>query len=128
MLALSVTSGSDPGLLLSLATFAAGFGFVNAPVNYIAAEEVPREQAGLAAAMTSTSRLVGGSLGVAVIGSLLATRSSHPIADSFAAASAPCWWVVAACGLAVLAIGASTTSLQGSSPRRSARRRWVTSP
>lgn len=113
MLALSVASGSDAGLLLSLTTFGAGVGFVNAPVNYIAAEEVPREQAGLAAAMTSTSRLVGGSLGVAVVGSLLATRASHPIADSFAAASAPCWWAMAACGLAVLAIGASTTSPQG---------------
>jgi hypothetical protein len=62
--------------------------------------------------MTSTGRLVGGSLGVAVIGSLLAARVSDPIADGFAAASAPCWWLIAGCGLAVLAIGAVTTSVE----------------
>jgi MFS family permease len=110
MLALSVTAASGPGLVLSLATFGAGYGFVNPPLNYIAAEEVSRERAGLAAAMTSTSRLVGGSLGVAVIGSILATRLSGSMSDSFAAASAPCWWAVAAAGLAVLVIGVSTTS------------------
>jgi predicted MFS family arabinose efflux permease len=109
MLSLSVASGSDLGLLLGLATFAAGYGFVNPPLNYVAAEDVPREQAGLAAAMTSTSRLVGGSLGVAVTGSLLAARASGPVAESFAAASAPCWWAAAAFGLAVLVVGAATT-------------------
>jgi EmrB/QacA subfamily drug resistance transporter len=109
---LSVRSESDSLLLLSVAVFAAGFGFVNAPVNYIAANEMSGDQAGLAAAMTSTGRLVGGALGVAVIGSLLVARASHSFADGFAAASAPCWWLIAGCGLAVLAIGGVTTSAE----------------
>jgi hypothetical protein len=102
-------SESDALLLLSVAAFAVGFGFVNAPLTYIAADELPADQAGLAAAMTSTGRLVGGSLGVAVIGSVLVARVSHSIADGFAAASGPCWWLIAGCGLAVLVIGAVTT-------------------
>jgi EmrB/QacA subfamily drug resistance transporter len=105
----SVVSESDALLLLSVAAFAVGFGFVNAPLTYIAADELPADQAGLAAAMTSTGRLVGGSLGVAVIGSVLVARVSHSIADGFAAASGPCWWLIAGCGLAVLVIGAVTT-------------------
>ena len=105
----AVARGSDALLLLSLTVMAAGFGFVNAPINYIAAAELPAEQAGLAAATTSTSRLVGGALGVAVVGSVLAARTSEHIADGFASASAPCWWIITGCGLVVLAISAATS-------------------
>jgi EmrB/QacA subfamily drug resistance transporter len=117
---LSVVSNSDALLLFSVAAFAVGFGFVNAPLTYIAADELPGDQAGLAAAMTSTGRLVGGALGVAVIGSVLVARAPDSIADGFSAASAPCWWLIAGCGLAVLAIGVITTPPGRESLRRRA--------
>jgi hypothetical protein len=105
----AVGRGSDVLLLLSLSAMAAGFGFVNAPITYIAAGEMPAEQAGVAAATTSTSRLIGAALGVAVIGSVLAERTHGAIAHGFAAASGPCWWIIAGCGAAVLMISARVT-------------------
>jgi hypothetical protein len=91
-------------LLASLTATAAGFGFANAPITYIAAAEMPAQQAGVAAATTSTSRLVGGALGVAVVGSVLAERSSGPAQSGFVAASGPCWWIISGCGFAILGI------------------------
>jgi EmrB/QacA subfamily drug resistance transporter len=108
--ALAVSSGSAAMLLFGLAVFAAGFGFVNPPLTYIAASDIPGEQAGLAAATTSTSRLFGAALGIAVIGSVLAVRVPDRGASAFASASAPCWWIITGCGLAVLATCAVTTS------------------
>lgn len=110
LMAVAVTRESDVLVLLSLTSTAAGFGFVNAPITYIAAGEMPAEQAGVAAATTSTSRLVGGALGIAVVGSVLAERTSGPIAHRFGSASGPCWWIIAGCGLAVLAISAVATA------------------
>ena len=52
---------------------------------------------------------LGGALGVAVVGSVLAARTSEHIADGFASASAPCWWIITGCGLVVLAISAATS-------------------
>jgi hypothetical protein len=100
----AVSRGSDVLLLASLTATAAGFGFVNAPITYIAAAEMPAQQAGVAAATTSTSRLVGGALGVAVVGSVLAERSSGPAQSGFVVASGPCWWIISGCGFAILGI------------------------
>src|SRR3978361_1435542 len=58
-------------VIASFAVFAAGFGFLNAPITNTAVSGMPREQAGVAAAVASTSRQVGAALGVAVIGSVV---------------------------------------------------------
>jgi EmrB/QacA subfamily drug resistance transporter len=106
LMALGVSRQSDVLVLLSFTATAAGFGFVNAPITYIAVGEMPAEQAGVAAATTSTSRLIGSALGIAVIGSVLAERTSGSTVNGFSAASGPCWWIMAGCGLAVLGISA----------------------
>ncbi|RSD08513.1 DHA2 family efflux MFS transporter permease subunit [Amycolatopsis eburnea] len=90
-----------PVLVLGYVCFGAGFGMLNAPITNAAVSGMPRERAGLAAAVASTSRQVGASLGVAVIGAVVAAAS--PAADRVA------WVIVAACGVLVFALGVLTT-------------------
>ncbi|MEE1834696.1 MFS transporter [Streptomyces sp. SP17KL33] len=97
-------------LVIGYVLFGLGFGFVNAPITNTAVSGMPRAQAGVAAAVASTSRQIGQTLGVAVIGAVLAAGiGSSSYADSFVAAARPAWWIVAACGFAVLILGALTT-------------------
>jgi EmrB/QacA subfamily drug resistance transporter len=101
---------STPLLFTGYVLFGLGFGMVNAPITDTAVAGMPREQAGVAAAVASTSRQIGQTLGVAVIGAVLAAGVSPAFrAEGFAAASRPAWWIVAACGLSVLAVGAATS-------------------
>ncbi|MET9292464.1 MFS transporter [Streptomyces sp. NPDC003077] len=95
-------------LFLGYVVFGIGFGLVNAPITNTAVSGMPRAQAGVAAAVASTSRQVGQSLGVAVIGAVLAS-GARTGPDAFVQASRPAWWVITGCGLAVLVLGALTS-------------------
>jgi EmrB/QacA subfamily drug resistance transporter len=96
-------------VLASYVVFGLGFGLVNAPITNTALSGMPRSQAGVAAAIASTSRQVGAALGVAVVGSVLSSGLAGPLATGFTAASHGAWWIVAVCGMAVFGIGALTT-------------------
>jgi MFS family permease len=96
-------------LLASYFVFGLGFGLVNAPITNTALSGMPRSQAGVAAAVASTSRQVGAALGVAVVGSVLNSGLSGPLTTRFTAASQPAWWIIAGCGLTVLGVGALTS-------------------
>jgi EmrB/QacA subfamily drug resistance transporter len=96
-------------LLASYVVFGLGFGLVNAPITYTALSGMPRSQAGVAAAIASTSRQVGAALGVAVVGSVLSSGLAGPLRTGFATAGHTAWWIVAGCGLAVVGIGALST-------------------
>jgi MFS family permease len=91
---------SVPFLLSAYAVFGLGFALVSPPIANTAVSGMPPAQAGVAAAVATTSRQVGITLGVAVLGAVagagLATR--------------PGWWIVAALGLAVSALGYLTTT------------------
>jgi len=100
---------STLSLVASYLIFGLGFGLVNAPITNTAMAGMPRAQAGVAAAVASTSRQVGSALGVAVIGSVVVSGLSGPIKTGFVPASHAGWWVLAGCGLAVLTIGLVTT-------------------
>ncbi|MDQ8701066.1 MFS transporter [Streptomyces sp. LHD-70] len=100
---------SDVTLVLGYVLFGLGFGFVNAPITNTAVAGMPRAQAGVAAAVASTSRQIGGTLGVAVIGAVLASGLAGPGEAGFVAASRPAWWIITGCGLCVLAVGALTS-------------------
>ncbi|MBY8877733.1 MFS transporter [Actinacidiphila acidipaludis] len=89
---------SDALLFTSYVLFGIGFGLVNAPITNTAVSGMPRAQAGVAAAVASTSRQVGQSLGVAVLGAALAA-GLHEGA----------WWIITGCGLSVLVLGLLTT-------------------
>jgi EmrB/QacA subfamily drug resistance transporter len=100
---------STLSLVTSYLIFGLGFGLVNAPITNTAMAGMPRAQAGVAAAVASTSRQVGSALGVAVIGSVVVSGLGGPIKTGFVAASHAGWWVLAGCGFAVLTIGLITT-------------------
>ncbi len=111
---------SDPLLFAGYVVFGIGFGLVNAPITNTAVSGMPRAQAGVASAVASTSRQVGQTLGVAVIGAVLAAGAGTvPDPDAFVAAARPAYWIITGCGLAVLAVGALTS---GPWARRTAER------
>jgi EmrB/QacA subfamily drug resistance transporter len=87
-----------PFLLLAYVIFGIGFGMVNAPITNTAVSGMPKAQAGLAAAVASTSRQIGASLGVALAGTILVGH----VHKGFAQASHPFWWMVTGGGVAVL--------------------------
>lgn len=92
-------------LLLSFAVYGIGFGIVNTPITNAAVSGLPRDQAGTAAAVTSTSRQVGNSLGAAVFGSLLVARMDGTGIEGFPSAAQPVWWALAAMGLVIVVAG-----------------------
>ncbi len=101
-----VTTGSPVLLLVvSYTLFGIGFGAVNAPITNSTVSGMPRAQAGVAAGVASTSRQVGSSLGVAVIGSATISALHGPFRSHFAGASHVGWWILTGCGAAVLALG-----------------------
>jgi EmrB/QacA subfamily drug resistance transporter len=97
-------------LFLAYVIFGIGFGLVNAPITNAAVSGMPIAQAGVAAGLASTSRQVGQSLGVAVLGSLVTGSLHGPMRTSLAHASHLGWWVMAACGVAVFGLGVITTT------------------
>jgi EmrB/QacA subfamily drug resistance transporter len=109
--ALTRLSATTPLLLLlvSYGVFGVGFGFVNSPITYTAVSGMPNSQAGVAAAVASTSRQVGQALGVAVTGSLVGATTAASLGPGLASASHPAWWLIAGCGACVLAVGALST-------------------
>jgi EmrB/QacA subfamily drug resistance transporter len=98
LLAALDAQSSNTLLFSSYVLFGIGFGLVNAPITNTAVSGMPRAQAGVAAAVASTSRQVGQSLGVAVLGAALA-----------AGLHAGAWWIITGCGAAVLVLGVLTT-------------------
>ena len=105
-------------LLVGYAVFGLGFGIVNAPITNSAVSGMPRSQAGVAAAFASTSRQLGSSLGVAVIGATVASRLHGSAHAGFTDAARLGWYIMAGSGLCVLLIGIITT---GSWARATAR-------
>ncbi|MFJ6383665.1 MFS transporter [Kitasatospora sp. NPDC092039] len=95
-------------LVVAFLLFGTGFGLVNAPITNTAVSGMPRSQAGVAAAVASTSRQVGQSLGVAVIGAVMAGAAQADPA-AFTGAARTAWWIIAGCGVAVLVTGTLTS-------------------
>jgi EmrB/QacA subfamily drug resistance transporter len=93
-------------VLVAYAIFGVGFGMVNAPITNAAVSGMPRAQAGVAAAIATTSRAVGQTLGVAVVGAIGAGAA---------------WWTLTAGGGVVLILGLlGTTTRARASARRTA--------
>ena len=109
MLTRLTASTSMTWLIVVYLIFGIGFGLVNAPITNTAVSGMPRAQAGVAAAVASTSRQVGQSLGVAVIGSVVVSALVGSFRSGFAPASHAGWWIVASCGCAVLILGLLTS-------------------
>jgi MFS family permease len=87
-----------------------GFGLVNPAINNTAVVGMPATQAGVAAAVSSTSRQVGATLGVAIVGAVASAGTVAAIGGGFARASHPGWWIISGFGLAVFLIGLASTT------------------
>jgi EmrB/QacA subfamily drug resistance transporter len=97
-------------LLAAYVIFGLGFGLVNAPITNAAVSGMPRAQAGVAAAIATTSRQFGQTLGVAVVGAIVASGGSLAA-----------WWTLTGFGALVLTLGLMGTSRRaGASARRTA--------
>jgi len=91
--------------------FSIGFGLVNTPITNSAVSGMPRSQAGLASAFATTSRQIGATLGVAVVGSVLDSGlGRRSMSAGFTTAGKACWWIVAGCGAAIVVLGLLTSS------------------
>ena len=97
-------------IIVTFLVFGLGFAMVNAPITNTAVSGMPRAQAGVAAAIASTSRQVGQSLGVAIVGSAVVSGMAGQFSTHFAAASRVGWWIIAGCGLGVLVLGLISSS------------------
>jgi Na+/melibiose symporter-like transporter len=109
---------SIPSLVPAYLIFGIGFGMVNPPITNTAVLGMPPAQAGVAAAVASTSRQLGQTLGVAIVGAVTAAGAVS-VGPGFVQASHTGWWITTGCGLAVFALGlASTTRRADISARR----------
>jgi MFS family permease len=105
-------------LVAAYLIFGLGFGFVNAPITNAAVSGMPRAQAGVASAIATTSRQVGQTLGVAIVGAIV---TSSAVPADLSSASHPAWRTLTACGGVVLVLGfVATTSRATESARRQA--------
>ncbi|RDB48392.1 MFS transporter [Tsukamurella tyrosinosolvens] len=91
-----------PELGIVFAVFGVGFGLVNAPITNSAVSGMPLDRAGAAAAVASTSRQLGVSLGVALSGLI---------------AGAGLWWAVAGFALVVVALAVVSTGARAERSR-----------
>ena len=87
-----------------------GMGLVNPPITTTAISGMPADQAGVAAAIASTSRQVGFALGVAVVGALTGAGAVRHFGPSFATATHPGWAFISGLGVVILVLGAVTSS------------------
>jgi EmrB/QacA subfamily drug resistance transporter len=106
---LSVHSG-PLFLIVTYGLFGVGAGMVNVPISNGVMSGVPKSQAGVASGMNSSSRQLGQSLGVAIVGSVLAASLRGSLHGGFLEAAHAGWWIMAGCGYAVLVLGVIATT------------------
>jgi EmrB/QacA subfamily drug resistance transporter len=97
-------------LVFAYVLFGFGVGLVNPPITNTAVSGMPASQAGVAAAVASTGRQVGGTLGVAVLGALAGGGVTGAIGRGFAASTHVSWWIVAGLGAGISALGLLSTT------------------
>lgn len=98
-------------LVITYGLLGVGAGMVNSPITNGIMSGVPKSRAGVASGMNSSARQLGQSLGVAIVGSVVASSPHGTMTAGFLSAAHAAWWIMAGCGYAVLVLGViSTTS------------------
>jgi EmrB/QacA subfamily drug resistance transporter len=96
--------------------FGVGFGLVNAPITNTAVSGMPNASAGVAAAIASTSRQVGASLGVAIGGTIAQSHGQGDIAHAMRT-----FYLLSACGGGIVVLlGVLSNSAWGKATLRRA--------
>lgn len=106
-------------LLSAFGIFGVGLGLVNAPITTTAVSGMPITQTGSAAAIASTSRQIGTSLGVAVAGALAGVSEVTDVGSAFAQSTHPVWWTIVGLASAIVVLAFVATGAWG---RRSVER------
>ncbi|MCV7208934.1 MFS transporter [Mycolicibacterium canariasense] len=96
-------------LLVVFAVFGMGFSMVNAPITNAAVSGMPLDRAGAASAVTSTSRQIGVSIGVALCGSVIGTSLPSTGLD-FMRAARPLWFTSVGLGVVIIVLGFVSTA------------------
>jgi DHA2 family methylenomycin A resistance protein-like MFS transporter len=83
MLTLGLVEVTAPLWSIELAALSigAGLGLCGGPVIAVAVANVPRARAGTASGLGNTARILGATLGVAVLGAIYAARAGQGVAD-----------------------------------------------
>jgi EmrB/QacA subfamily drug resistance transporter len=105
-------------IVSSYIVFGIGFGLVNAPITNTAVSGMPRARAGLAAAIASTSRQVGASLGVAISGTIAVARGGGAV--DFVAAMHAYFWLAALAAAVIATLGVVSNTAWGRTTLRRA--------
>jgi EmrB/QacA subfamily drug resistance transporter len=92
-------------LIVPYALVGGGVGALNPPITNAAVSGMPPSMAGVAAAVTSTSRQTGQAIGVAVLGALAGGDVAGAMGSGFAHATHVCWWITAALGGGLCVLG-----------------------
>jgi len=124
LMLVSLSADTSLGWLLgAYCVFGLGFGAVNPPITNTAVSGMPPSQAGVAAAVATTSRQVGLTLGIAVVGAMVTAGLDGSLHDELATATHAASWLIVALGAGIVALGmaASTAAAQASAERTSAR-------
>jgi MFS family permease len=109
LLARLTTHTSFATLIVAYVLFGLGSGLINPPITNTAVSGMPPSQAGVAAAVASTCRQVGQTLGVAVLGAVAGGGTAGAIGSAFTAGTHAAWWIVVGLGAVILVLGATTT-------------------
>ena len=86
-----------------------GMGLSSAPATESIMGAISRSRAGVGSAVNDATRLIGGTLGVAVIGAAVAGTTTASSGPALALATHVGWWIMVGLGLAVLVFGLVTT-------------------
>jgi EmrB/QacA subfamily drug resistance transporter len=97
-------------LTISYALVGGGVGTLNPPMTNTAVSGMPPAMAGVAAAVTSTSRQTGQTIGVAILGALAGGGLTGAVGAGFPSATHIAWEIVIALGALILLLGWTTTT------------------
>jgi len=97
-------------LFASYVIFGLGLGLVNPPITNTAISGMPPSQAGVAGAIASSSRQVGSTMGIALVGAIVGTGASVTFGPQFAQATHAGWWLMVALAAILFLVAAFTTT------------------
>ncbi len=112
-------------LLVGIAIMASGMGLAMSPTTDLLMSAVPRSKSGMGSAMNDTTRELGSSLGVAVFGSLLASKYGSLLAPSLGGVDAAARETASASLGGAIRVSESVGGDAGSSLLSSAKDAWM---
>jgi EmrB/QacA subfamily drug resistance transporter len=96
-------------ILCAYAILGISLGTANPAVTTTALASIPAEQAGIASAIASLSRQLGSSLGVAIVGAVVASRLTGSFSEGLVHADRPAWLIIAGLGVLTTVLALTTT-------------------